>query len=65
MTMLDMGGSVPLGGVKNHTVMECPRCSKMVIIPPGLMLRLPNTPDGDFCHETIDNASPPKVYRRG
>lgn len=53
-----------MGGVKNHTILTCPRCSKMTIVPPGLVLRIPANPNGDFCHETV-NAQTGKVYTRG
>lgn len=64
MTLMDMSGPVPVGGVQNATIIECPRCNKMVIIPAGLILRIPNTPDGDYCHVTVDGKTG-KEFKRG
>lgn len=52
-----------LGGVKVPTIVDCPRCASKVIIPPGLVLRVPgNQPY--WCHETVDPFTG-VVYRRG
>lgn len=64
MSLMDMSSAPPMGGVKNHTVLECTRCGKMVLVPPGLILRIPANPEGDFCHETADGMSG-KSYARG
>jgi hypothetical protein len=52
--LLDTGAPTPMGGVKETTVVRCPRCSKHVLIAPGLILRIPANPNGDFCHQTAD-----------
>lgn len=52
-----------LGGVTVPTVIDCPRCGEKVIIPAGLVLRLPGN-EPPWCHETVD-AKDGTVYRRG
>ena len=63
MTLMDVGGKAPIGGVKSETLMTCPKCDRSVVIPPGLALRIPGKAKG-YCHETV-NLRTGIVYRRG
>lgn len=42
-----------IGGVQTATVVDCPRCGRMALIPPGLILRIPSG-EPPWCHETAD-----------
>jgi hypothetical protein len=56
---------VNLGGVQTGTVnlIECPRCSKPVAVPAGLVIRIPKE-EVYWCHETVDPRTG-VVHRKG
>lgn len=51
-----------IGGVQTPTVVDCPRCGDKVIIPTGLILRLPAS-EPAWCHETADPETGATVRR--
>ena len=66
MSIMNMNtnSKMPLGGVKTQTVLTCPKCGKLVLVPPGLALRIPSRNAKGMCHETVDLHTG-IIYRRG
>lgn len=56
--------NLPIGGVKNHTILECPRCQVPCIIPPGMILRIPGKTPRGYCHEIV-NPTTGNIHKRG